>query len=208
MSELRYTLVSDGSSDRMLMPILDWVLQQHSDKVFMGSWADLRQLRRPTEGLAERVRIAMDLYPCDLLFVHRDAERSDRAIRVREIERELDNIPHPPWIGVVPIRMQEAWFLFDAGVIREAGGNPSGGMRLELPALRRAEAVPNPKKLLEDLLKKASGRRGRRLEQLRVGPMKYRVAELIRDYSSLRALSAFEAFETDVRRMIVQRRWA
>ena len=207
MSELRYTLVSDGPSDAMLLPVLDWILESHSSRLFVGRRADLRNLRRPPTGLAERVRTAVELHPCDLLFVHRDAERSDRASRMHEIERQLADAALTRWIGVVPVRMQEAWFLFDERALREAAGNPSGEAPLDLPALRRVEGVPNPKRLLETLLKKASGHGGRRLEKLRVGPMKYRVAALIADYSPLRAVPAFASLEAEVERIVAERKW-
>jgi hypothetical protein len=40
-------------------------------------WADLGRLPRPPAALQNRILAAIDLFPCDLLFVHRDAERED-----------------------------------------------------------------------------------------------------------------------------------
>ena len=76
MSAVTYTLLSDGSSDRALMPLLDWLLRQHMPSIaIQGSWADLRRLPRPPRSLVNRIQTSVDLFPCDLLFVHRDAPR-------------------------------------------------------------------------------------------------------------------------------------
>src|ERR1700694_3171165 len=114
MSELAFTVVSDGSSDTMLLPVLTWLLAQHLVHPFRAQWADLRKLRDPPRRLDERVRVAVDLYPCDLLFIHRDAEREDRQVRVDEIQRSVTRLDPmvTRWVPVVPVRMQEAWFLF------------------------------------------------------------------------------------------------
>jgi hypothetical protein len=45
MMELHYTLISDGSSDRALIPILNWLLKIHlNDWAIQPQWADLRGL--------------------------------------------------------------------------------------------------------------------------------------------------------------------
>ncbi len=55
MRELRYTLVSDGSSDRALLPILSWLLQEHRVLCpIQAEWADLRLLPHPPKGLTAR----------------------------------------------------------------------------------------------------------------------------------------------------------
>ena len=78
MDEIRYSLISDGSSDRALIPILTWVLREKGNiKRVQPEWADLGRLPLPPQGLCERILWAIDLYPCDLLFIHRDAEGED-----------------------------------------------------------------------------------------------------------------------------------
>ena len=76
MRALVFTLLSEGSSDRTLIPILLWTLRQHSESVFQPQWADLRRLPNPPRSLEQRLQAALALYPCDLLFVHRDGNRS------------------------------------------------------------------------------------------------------------------------------------
>ncbi|MGH9764618.1 MAG: hypothetical protein ACREDR_41175 [Blastocatellia bacterium] len=126
MTEIRYTLVADGSSDRALIPILNWLLlQYHPGIPIQAEWADLRRLAARPRGLSERIRQSIDLYPCDILFVHRDAERETRESRVAEINTAIQDIRGlPDSIRVVPVRMQEAWLLFDEPAIRSAAGNP------------------------------------------------------------------------------------
>src|SRR5437762_9805829 len=110
MRELRYTLVSDGSSDRALIPILTWLLRDQlgADWAIQPAWADLSRLPRRPKGLAARVCAAIDLFPCDLLFVHRDAERDPLEKRVEEIEAACAELAEAvQYLGVVPVRMQE-----------------------------------------------------------------------------------------------------
>src|SRR4051812_26771422 len=94
MSALRFTLVSDGSSDRALLPILRWLLIHRDIRApIVEQWADLRRLRRPPVGLTARIETALDLYPCDLLFIHRDAETAPREQRVAEDFSPLRDLP-------------------------------------------------------------------------------------------------------------------
>lgn len=205
MSFLRYTFVTDGPTDRALMPILTWLLREQGVRcAIQPEWADLGRLRvRKQLSLVERMRWAVDLYPCDLLFVHRDAEREPRQKRYAEImqavnELQRDHGVATPAVCVVPVRMQEAWLLLDIQAIRWAAGNQTGRQELILPPLKGLEAIPNPKKVLHDLLREASGLRGRRLDRFDAGERAVRVTSLIGDFSPLRALPAFSALETDL----------
>jgi len=195
---MRFSLLTDGSSDTVLIPILSWMLGQQTSEPFESQWADLRGLARPPRTLSERIATAVDLYPCDLLFVHRDAEREPRDSRVKEIRRALSGILHPPVVCVVPVRMQEAWLLFDELALRRAAGCPNGKMRLDLVPLHRVEQEPDPKDVLHGLLRAASGLTGRRAKQFRPQVQTHRLAELIDDFSPLRQLPAFQALEVEV----------
>ena len=214
MRELRYTLVTNGSSDTALLPILTWLLRTHGVScAIQAEWADLRQLRLPKKrGLTDRIRWSLDFYPCDLLFVHRDAEREPREERVDEIneaiKKAVTSHPVPPAVCVVPVRMQEAWLLFDDAAIRHAAGNRSGHHSLDLPPIRQIEQLPDPKTILYGCLKQASGRSEHRLKRFRVHKLAHRVAELVDDFSPLRALSAFNALESDIVEIIEQQSWA
>lgn len=202
---LTFTLLSDGSSDRALLPVLRWVLRQSSTLPLQSQWADLRHSRRPPRTLAERIRAALELFPCDLLFIHRDAEGEPWQTRIEEIQRHLPEPHDPPAVCVVPVRMQEAWLLFDENALRLAADNPRGRVPLSMPDPGDLEAIPDPKDLLFTLLRTASDLKGRRLHRLNVPERVHRLADLIEDFSPLRRLSAFQALEEDVRRILTER---
>jgi hypothetical protein len=198
MRELRFSLVGDGPSDRRLMPIVSWLLQQHSSRIIASTWADLSVLPVRPRSLEERIRQAADLYPADLLIVHRDAEGETHQKRVNEIRRACPASLQSHVVPVVPVRMQEAWLLISETAIRSAAGNPRGRVRLSLPSRSSLEALPDPKETLYQALRSASELSGRHLNRFNVAAAAYRVSELIQDYSELRALKAFEAFEADI----------
>ena len=214
MKSLRYTLVADGPTDRALMPLLTWLLRRNGVRgPITPQWADLQRLPRRPRGLSERIEYSVDLYPCDLLFVHRDAERQPAVHRVQEIDRAITDagadgpISLPPAVYVVPVRMQEAWLLFDEAALRLAASNPHGSVALELPRVASLEDVPNPKEILHHLLREASGLSGRRKKNVPVGAHAYRLAELIDDFSPLRVLPAFQLLESDISKVVTGNGW-
>jgi hypothetical protein len=195
---MRCTLLADGSSDAALLPILGWLLAQRAVRAAL-SWADLRKLPAPPRKLHERIQTAVELYPCELLFVHRDAEREPREQRVEEIRTALDRLDGTPLaVCVIPVRMQEAWLLFDEPALRRAADFPRGTMALDLPALDRIEQLGDPKQRLYELLRQASGLQGRHARKFRPQVHAHRLAELIADFSPLRRLPAFQALEAEL----------
>lgn len=199
MNNLRCTLLTDGSSDMALMPILQWLLREQGIPANIV-WADLRHLAKRPVGLSQKILAAIDLYPCDVLFIHRDAEAQPPEQRYNEIRTAIEKAQtSAPHVCVVPIRMQEAWFLLDELAIRKASGNPNGRMPIPLPPLEDIETLPNPKQVLYDAIKTASGCRGRRLKKLRPERLVRRVSDFIENYTNLRVLSAFQQLEKDVR---------
>ena len=207
MEALRYTLLSDGSSDQVLMPILTWLLRAHGiNGAIQPEWADLGRLPKPPRTLPERISRSIELYPCDVLFVHRDAEGSLTLVRTEEIQQALTvaarRVQVPPHVCVVPVRMQEAWLLFDERAIRSAAGNPNGRISLVLPPINALEQLPDAKQVLYDLLREASELTGRRRKHFRVHIRARRVAEIINDFTLLRALCAFRRLEDDVRHLV------
>lgn len=201
---MTFTLVTDGSSDKALLPILVWLIREagiRSD--LQPQWADFGRLRQRPRTLIEKIRVALQLYPCELLFVHRDAEREARDHRLNEIEAAIDDagergigVPH---VCVVPVRMQEAWLLFSESAIRSAAANPRGRVLLPLPSMVEMESLPDPKERLCSLLRMASELNGRRLRRFDVFRACMLVAEHVTDYSPLRRLAAFAAVEAEVR---------
>jgi hypothetical protein len=191
------------------MPILNWLLVENGvTKAIQGEWADLGEATIDEKiSLAIKIREAVRLYPCDFLFVHRDADRESHEHRRNEINLAIMNlhleIDIPPYVCVIPIRMQESWLLFDEMAIRLAAGNKNGHMPINLPLVSRLESIPDPKHNLHEILKTASGLSGRRLKRFRASQTARRISEFTEDFSPLRNLSAFSALENDIQEALL-----
>jgi hypothetical protein len=97
-------------------------------------------------GLAERISRALALFPADLLFVHRDADRGPTATRREEIRRAVAaTMANQMTVPVVPVRMTEAWLLIDEAAIRSAAGNPRGKWYWICRGWARSRTGPTPK---------------------------------------------------------------
>jgi len=200
MNPLRYTLTGDGSSDRCLTQVINWILSQFvplAERGILPQVADLGRAYNRPRRLSERVETAYSQCPCDLLFVHRDAETQAREQRVAEVREAADWAGIPCYVPVVPVRMTEAWLLIDEQAIRTAADNPNGTVPLQFPPARQLEQLADPKERLHQCLRLASEKKGRRLQQFgRDLPQRVqRVADLIEDFSPLRQLDAFLSFE-------------
>ena len=191
--------MTDGSSDRVLTHILEWTLWECGVRAeLISQWADLRGLRTAPKGLAARIRKSIELYPCDLLFIHRDAEAASRQTRLEEIREAVQELGPRPSVAVIPVRMQESWLLCDESAIRNAAANPNGTVPLSMPRIREIEEIADPKEKVFSLLRTASERTGRKLQQFNVEFARSLICEQIADYSQLRALPSFAAFEADL----------
>jgi hypothetical protein len=190
------TLVADGSSDRVLVPLLDMLLDEHCP----GPYRSPHFVDLPAGlPLIERIKAALDLYPCDLLFVHRDAEKESLALRVNEIRNALTDFgPTPTSIAIVPVRMTESWLLVDEQAIRTAAGNPSGKVALDLPGLARIESLPDPKQVLFDALRTASELPPNRLRKFYPEEKRHRVTDLMNSLDRLRRLPSFQHLEHQI----------
>jgi len=194
---ITYTLVTDGASDECLVPIIDWTIASNFPKLaYAGSIAtDLPALRH---GLAVRVKAAIQMFPCDIVFVHRDAEGQAPAARYREIVDATEAIAIKS-VGIVPVRMMEAWLLHSEAAIRKAAGNPNGATPLQIPNINVVENLPDPKQSLLTALTVASNLGARRRAGFNAHARRRRVAECIEDFAHLRQLPAFMRFEEDLR---------
>lgn len=211
MKPLRYTLVGDGPSDRALMPILRWLLLQSGIVLPLSpSWADPRRLQAKTNKLVDRLPQALNLYPCDLLFIHRDAEKEAAEVRYAEIAEAIGQLKAPPpTISVVPVRMTEAWLLTNEDAIRRAADNPNGKVKLNMPSIAEMENLPDPKERLNEILRLACDLSGRRLAQFKrdEAARRVRVADFVQDYSPLLCLPAFSRFQQDTYSLLEQQGW-
>lgn len=202
---ISYTLVADGPRDLSVLPdIIQWVIRRvaaHSLQV-NRQLADFRQDRNPPKTLSHRIQEAVRRYPCDILFIHRDAESSPRKDRVTEIAKAVseagigqDRVP------VVPVQMTETWLLISESAIRKAAGNPNGRNPMVLPRVNDLETLPDAKNMLHNLLKEASDYQGRKRKAFMrdINHRVHRVGNYIDDYSPLESLSAFRAFQADTK---------
>lgn len=184
--QLTFCVVADGGTDRVLVPIIQWAIHRHDPDVEIlepefkkrkSSVADYLQTFEPE---------AM------LTFVHRDAESASLEERLREFHQDTSGDIVP----VVPVRMSEAWLLFDGPAIARAADRPSYGVNV--PEIAELERIADPKARLEELLLEAAGSpTGRRLKNFRrsIVDRRVSVASLISDFSPLETLSAFAHFQ-------------
>ncbi len=208
MELIRYTLIVDGSSDKALMNIIKWLLDDLYPKTpNKGSFADFKNLQHPPKkgDIKGQIEYTKALYPFDILFYHRDAEANKKNIvddRISEIVKHLDEDLLSRTICVVPIKMMENWLLLDETAIKKAAGNRNYNKSLGLPSVNAIENISEPKVFLHELLKNVSGLKGRQLKNFNVHQAVHLVAENITDFSSLRQLSAFNKFEESLKTTI------
>ena len=195
MQTLTITLLTDGSSDRVLLPLINFLLDEFSPTPHRVIFAEGLH----TGSLVSRLESVLDLYPCDLLLIHRDAETLSIEARQDEIKSAalaVGGLPHS--IHIIPVRMTETWLLIDQLAVRRAAGNPRGSQQLNIPAVKNLEGLPDPKVVLFNALTTAANLGARRRRQFRPESLRHRVAELIEDPSLLRALVSFKHFESQV----------
>lgn len=194
---IRAALLAEGASDRALLPILDWVVREATAQTVTIDWVDRSGLLLNSNKLADKVRAARELVPCDLLFVHRDADKQSPEMRYTEIDEAVP--PSQRYVAVVPVRMTEAWLLFDEQPIRVAAGRPTGKEPLRLPPLASLEGLPDSKATLEQVLRTAHGGTGRRAAKFHTPTAIQQLAARVEDWRPLRSLSAFQRLEGDTR---------
>lgn len=203
MDFLRFTLVSEGTSDENLIPILEWAVREQGVEVAQGQFARWDLLPQKPTTVAEKIIAGLSLYECDLLFVHRDADQSDPRPRRKEIDCAFNEAKafqtiSVPSMPVIPIHETEAWLLIQEKAIRMAANNPNGKNDLRLPSLKRIEKCTNPKKELQRVLRAATEHSPQRLKRFNTEAAMARVVGHISDFKLLRKLSAFQSLESDL----------
>jgi len=208
MESIRFTLIADGSSDKALMNIIKWVL----DDLFpttpnKGTYGDFRMLQKPPkkDEVHKQIQFAQHYYPFDILFYHRDAESNNTTIieeRITEIKGQLDAEFNQKIVCIVPVKMMESWLLIDEMAIKKAAGNKNYKNQINLPPINKLETIKEPKEILHNLLKQVSGLKSRRLKNFNVHQAVHLVTEYTTDYTLLRQLSAFNKFEEDLKDVV------
>ena len=189
--QLTYSVVADGGTDRILVPIIQWAIHRLDPEVEI-----LEPLFSKRSGSVNEFLLNYDPGVM-LVFVHRDAENRTLEDRLGEFE----STDRPDIVPVIPVRMSEAWLLFDGVAIAQAAGRP--GHPVSTPKLAEAERMSDPKRRLDELLFSAagspSGRRGKVFKRSIV-ERRVNVAGYIADYSPLEALMAFRCFQDQLER--------
>lgn len=179
-------MVADGGTDRILVPIIQWAIHRIDPDVEILEPA-FNKRKAP---LAEYLEA---YHPETMLaFVHRDAENLSLEERLQEFPQDAreDIVP------IIPVRMSEAWILFDGHAIARAANRPS--YSVTVPDIAELERLADPKARLQELLLEAAGSpTGRRLKNFRrsIVDRRISVALLIQDFSPLEALPAFAQFQ-------------
>src|SRR5882757_1735640 len=127
MKVIRHTLVSEGPTDANLIPIIDWTLKHVAEiQLSEGKRADFWRLPERPQSTTDRLLKAVELFPCEILFVHRDADKELPQVRHDEIRQAFNQAGiQLPAVAVVPVRMLEAWLCFNEDAVRRASGNPN-----------------------------------------------------------------------------------
>lgn len=194
---IRFLLVCEGPSDTALVSHIKELLIKCGASEADGS-ASYRGRR-----LEEKIRLGLRYsHGVNFLFVHRDADRAGAGARFAEIGEGMSDAGYAGrWVGVVPVRMMEAWLLTDEASIRRVAGRPRGTEPLDLPPPHELEGVSDPKQLLRDVLLKAGVPSGARRKTRFVsdfGSFRKQLAENLPVGGPLEHVAAWVKFREDV----------
>ena len=184
--QISYTVVADGGTDRLLVPIIDWTIHRLDPEVDILEPEFEKRTSSVDEYFGSYIPTTM------LVFAHRDAERSSVDHRLREFDNVSGVVP------VVPVRMSEAWLLIDGDAIAQAADSRA---TVAVPGLNTLEQIADPKTELETLLFGAAGSpTGRRAKKFKgsLAGRRVNLASLIEDYSPLESLDAFRRFQSSL----------
>ena len=197
MIAVRFLLVCEGSSDGALV--------DHIERLIIHCGASEADGNASHYGryLRDKIRFGVeDFGRTDLLFVHRDADNAGSGVRHAEIAAEVSAAEYRgPWIGVVPVKMLEAWLLGNESAIRRVAGRPRSTAPLQLRPAAALESVADPKEALEEVLLRAGDPRGvRRRKKFKAGIPGFR-RQLIENLpigGALEQLPAWVRFRDDI----------
>lgn len=103
-------------------------------------------------------------------------------------------------VPVVPVHMSEAWMLADTALLASEIGIEAAAIQKELS--KGIEAIGNPKKLIEEILRDAQQGSPRR-KKLIVGDLYQPVGQQI-PLEKLRGLRSYVKFENHVRNILCE----
>jgi hypothetical protein len=158
--------LAEGSSDLPLAEIVESIFLDKGIRLTLSS-PDFTALKVKKD-VRSQVDAGMQLSggaPVNVVVVHRDADGDGMDRRVQEIQTATNHLTESAVVGIIPVRMTEAWLLLDEQAIRQVAGNPKGSTPLNLPTVREAERVADPKALLFEVIMRAANVTGRRRER-------------------------------------------
>ena len=175
---MKFLLICDGKSDGYLVQHIRRLLLKLGDNRPDGdAWYRGRRL-------SEKIKSGLEYSSgIDCLFIHRDAEHPSQIFnRRREIEDALRGSNFENfWVGVIPVRMTEAWLLLNEEAIRMVSGRRHGTNDLRLPRPSEVERIRDPKQELYRALIEASGASSRRRRQSRQRELSSMRSQLLMD---------------------------
>jgi hypothetical protein len=197
---LGLALYAEGRTDHAFLgPLLRRLVERIASgadrPVDVGHLEPIRGVRRGDyEAFAGTVR---DLRTqVHLLFLHTDGggdpDRQRRDVLDPYIRAATDAAEGAmACVCVVPVREMEAWPLADPGAILRVAGSTRDPGTLGLPGPAAVEALPYPKRALEEAFRLCHGGPGRRSRSLSAAAMLGRFGEEV-DLEMLRRVPAFE----------------
>lgn len=197
---LNYVLISEGTSDRVLIPMINWCIRQYCITDISPVVADFTSLKPKPKTVVEKLRAARNLYSNKNLFiVHRDSDNVNPGDREREINEAISSMNFvKPCLPIIPNAMTEAWLLVDERAIYKAVNNPNGQDQFKLPNINIIEKIRNPKNVLFELFISASGLSRRRHSSIDLFMCRQRCALFITEFQKMGNLSSFALFRQKI----------
>lgn len=199
---VRVVFLGEGTSDSGLVPHIEAIAADHDIDVAVTDPALDRLPKPPGRAVAAKLRAVIDMGGVyDLIVVHRDADNQGVPARVDEIAAAVATVAADlPYVPAIPVRMTEAWLLTSEKDVRWVAGNPNGRMALGLPGVGGLERIADPKALLKEVLGRASGMSGRRLDRFhtRFSQHRRQLLERLDRYGPVSRLPSWQHFVTGV----------
>ncbi len=197
---MELALIAEGTSDKVLIHPIRWLCNDIQPNWSYEIEPIIFDNISPKPDLSAKVEIILRQNRHQIILVHRDQDTMTRLNRTMEIENAVQSARLKAnsaavftCIPIIPVQMTEAWFLIDEAAIKNVAGFRNNRASLSLPTLRQLEGVPDPKALLYDKIRTASGHTGRKLKKVRPQQIIHTLADVIEDYSPLDQLSAFQS---------------
>jgi hypothetical protein len=204
MRYLTSALVSEGSSDDQFLPRLlgraltELCNTEFEDAVDVADVQPIRDRRGPSSVADVIELVEQHRASFSVIFFHRDQGANADRVATEWIQplREMWGGRAEQLVALVPVRETEAWLLADGDALRSALGVPNwSDASMGLPAQpAQVERLPDPKRVLSDVMQRVSRSRTDHFTQL---------GELV-SLDRLRAVPAYRRWWTETREALVR----